>query len=176
MVVEHTFITTLEAQPALERAGALLSSRGFAHAGTRYGSDAQLHMNRGNAKAAKARSVTELPQVVRIEWDRGRVMVAASIEASPTWGGASSWGGISERPQKMTLHTRLLTAIANALEAVVARDLPVNEAAAEWDHVERDVAEAAAEHARRSRRRMIILWSILAIIIGAIVAVTILSN
>ncbi len=173
MVVEHTFVTTLGLDAAMEQAWRLLTARGFATGTTGAPRASHLELRRGTAKAAQAKSVSELPQVVRMDFDRGRVTVAVSIEASATWGGASSWGGVSERSQKMTLHARLLTAIANALEGFVARNLPAAEATAEWDDVERDVADAAQDIARRKRRRLIILLSVLAMIVAGLVALVV---
>ena len=179
MVIEHTFVTTLDAAETTQRARELLTSRGFrprsSTGGAETGSGSHLEFYRGTTAAKSAKSVSELPQVVRMDLDRGRVTVAISIEASATWGGASGWGGPSERPQKMTLHTRLLTAIANALEAVLARGLEAPEATAEWDKVERDVTIAAEDVARAGRRRLIALLVVLGLIIVGIVLLVVLT-
>src|SRR4051794_16092301 len=84
MVVEHIFITTLEAPDALRLASQFLNARGYiASAQSAFaigggGGWNVLEMTRGKKSAAKAKSVIEFPQTIRIEWDRGRVTVAAS--------------------------------------------------------------------------------------------------
>src|SRR6266550_777518 len=83
MLVEHAFITTLEASDALQLASRFLNARGFeAVAQNAFalgpGGWNVLEMTRGKRKAQRAKSVVDLPQQVRLEWDRGRVTVAAS--------------------------------------------------------------------------------------------------
>src|SRR5689334_21573109 len=84
MVVEHTFITTLSAPDALRLASQFLSQRGFvATAQEAFAIGAGdawnvLEMTRGQKKARRAKSIVVYPQTLRLEWDRGRVSVAAS--------------------------------------------------------------------------------------------------
>src|SRR5262249_14921959 len=84
MIVEHTFVTTLDAPDALRRASRLLEDHGFkaeepsafepSSSGPR-----DLKLQRGQRKPARARSIVQLPQEIRLQWDRGRITVAMSI-------------------------------------------------------------------------------------------------
>src|SRR3712207_6576985 len=84
MVVEHVFVTTLEAPDALTRASEFLAAGGFVVQEQKafpLGGWNAVEVTRGKSNAARAKSVEELPQRVRVEWDRGRVTVAAYIQA-----------------------------------------------------------------------------------------------
>src|SRR3954453_1751804 len=85
MVVEHTFVTTMLAPEALTAASGLLASRGFVAIGDRAfaldGGWNCLEMTRGKKNAARSKTILDLPQQVRIEFDRGRISMAASLTA-----------------------------------------------------------------------------------------------
>ncbi len=172
VVIEHTFITTKAADAALAAASELLGRRGFIHEPAT-GHPPRIAMRRGKAAAAKAKSVAELPQTAHLQFDRGRVTVVLSIEPSAAFGGAGAWtmhSGPSEgEPKKMKLHTELLTAIANALEAFITLGQPVESATAEWDRV--DVAIAEGSRKRKRDVWILVLVFILIVIVVAIVAV-----
>ena len=133
MVIEHSFVTTLDPQQTMRAASEFLGSHGFiaqTRAGFAMGQGEwdRLEMRRGQTKLRKAKSVAQLPQVAHVHWDRGRVNVGLSIEPSAAWGGNSVFQmGITSNSmvvgnaKKMKLHAALLMAIANGLEAVVAR-------------------------------------------------------
>jgi uncharacterized membrane protein YidH (DUF202 family) len=184
VVIEHSFITTLGPDETMDRARAFLESRGFV-ADTRAGfalgptQRDRLEMRRGKAKLRQAKSVSQLPQAAQIHWDRGRVDVGLSIEPSAVWGGntfmqmnigLTSNSAVVGNPKKMQMHTDLLMAIANGLEAVIVEGQPTDMAAAAWDNVERTIAEAA----RRRRRRNMITVIVLVLIIVAVIAIPII--
>src|SRR5205814_3803523 len=83
MVVEHTFVTTMQDREALTAATGLLNSRGFVAVGEQAfsmdGSWNNVEMRRGRAKPRGAKSILDLPLNVRVEFDRGRIAIAAAI-------------------------------------------------------------------------------------------------
>jgi len=85
VVIEHAFITTMDPAEAFATAGGFLSERGFRAeaqgAFTIGGGWNGLEIVRGEVTAAKARGVSEYPTRVRLEWDRGRMTIAAQIYA-----------------------------------------------------------------------------------------------
>jgi hypothetical protein len=182
VVVEHTFVTTMEARDALRAAMELLSSRGFvpvfeqAFAVGEANNFTTLEMRRGKAKAVKAKNVVQLPQLAHLQYDRGRVSVALSIEPNHTWGG----GGIGTAgfgidttaptgsPKKMKLHTQLLSAQAVALEQRLAQQCAAESCMAQWDQAEAACVDAAR---RRRRRSLIIVMVFVLFVVGLFVLV-----
>jgi hypothetical protein len=85
VVIEHAFISTMPPAELFAAAGAFLSERGFqAQAQAAFVMGGQwdaLEMARGAPSAFKAKNIAEYPTRVRIEWDRGRVVVAARIDS-----------------------------------------------------------------------------------------------
>lgn len=193
MVIEHSFVTTLEAPQALALAAEFLAGRGFVNAegsafavqpvavapgqpmpvvplssgpATPAGGWNSLEMKRGVKNPARAKSVAELPQVIRLEFDRGRINVAASI---PAW--ARSFWTAGSRELKAT-HPKvkgnvdLMMAIIWGLEQVVVHQHPPHVAASNWLQVE---SHLIAEGQKKRRRSTV--WLVLAIIF-VVVAVT----
>jgi hypothetical protein len=160
----------MDAAEAMTAASNFLTSRGFAaeqSAFTMGGQWDTLQLRRGRTKAARAKSVADLPQVVHVHWDRGRVTVALSIEASNVWGGGSFvMGTATENPKRMRLHQSLLNAIAIGLEMLLAQRVPREMAMAEWEKVEADIARAAS---RRRIRIAIVIGIVVLIFAGLIV-------
>jgi hypothetical protein len=166
MVVEHDFVTTMEAPEALQEARVFLQWRGFvSESGPAHDDEHVLQLVRGETRASAAKSVAALPQRARIEYDRGRVTVALSIAPSSTWGGGGVFAA-QGKLHKMHLHRDLLMAIASGLEDLLARGTPAEQSAAAWDNVEQRIAAAAAKHKRRST----ITLAIVGIIVGCLVA------
>jgi hypothetical protein len=169
LVVEHTFITTYPADEALRAAADLLACHGFAAkpgAGFPLHAAAQnaLEMTRGRANAGRAGSVAELPQQVRLEWDRGRVALAVSVAPPDHWlPGGRATGQPASVKKAAQQQTDLLIVIAESLERLLAGRQRAGEAAAEWDRVEHDLNERA----RRARRRS---YAILAVVVAAFLA------
>lgn len=176
MVIEHVFITTLDAPQTLKLASDFLTARGFTAANQgafQIGEWTTLEMTRGRNKPQQAKSVEELPQRLRLQWDRGRVTVAASI--SPFHRTSFSFSSGEDLPAnspKMRLHLELLMAIAEGLEQLLAQRRPPDEAQARWNNV----AAAIADDARRRKRRGRMTLTIFLVFIGLLVALAILAN
>jgi hypothetical protein len=183
VVVEHTFITTLEAREAMRRASEMLATQGFA-ADTAFAVQKDdwntLEMRRGKKRASRAKNIAELPQVVHIHYDRGRVNLALSIEPNYVWGGGSfssiGFGIDSTSPtgnsKKMRLHAELLTAIAEALEQVMSHEPRHGLSLQRWDFVEEEIRRVAR---RRTIRNIILVVAIPLIIAALITLVIVLS-
>lgn len=174
MVIEHTFVTTLDASEALQAASSFLEQCGFSAASPTRPSS--LEMRRGKSNPGRARSVAELPQSIRLDFDRGRIGLALSITPSPAWGGGSwlnSEVEIKATDQKllkrMKLHTDMLIAIAGGLEKILVHRAAADVASREWAEAEERIADAAR---RRKRRNMVVatcLSLFVAMILGLVV-------
>src|SRR6188474_2921057 len=109
MIVEHVFITTMEAPDALRLASQFLSSRGFEavhQEAFQLGAPDTwnvLEMRRGKKTPAKAKSHLELPQQVRLEYDRGRIALAASAQSLQEARGRKLKGKPAEELTRMLL-------------------------------------------------------------------------
>ena len=176
MVVEHVFVTTFEAPDALRMASEFLTGGGFAVQGQnafQIGGWNNVELTRGKVNAARAKTIEDLPQRVRIEWDRGRVTVAAYIQAfgQATW----SFGSGVELPAtspKVRLHAQLLTAMAQGLELLLAHRRPAEEAYRPWN----EVAALINEDARRRKRRGWIVLIVLVLLIAGLIGLAIFAN
>jgi hypothetical protein len=110
----------------------------------------KLEVTRGVANAAKAKTIDQLPQRLALEWDRGRVTVAASIEWFAP--GAFRSGSRREPPPhspKVRPHIELMNGLMVALEALLARRVPFEEARGQWAAIEARVREESRRLARR---------------------------
>ena len=177
MVVEHTFVTTLDAPQTMQAAMQFLQSRGFDRSSSAFpmgGEWDTLEMRRGKKNAARAKNVTQLPQVAHVNWDRGRVTVVLSIEPSYVWGGASTAAfGLTagtEKPKKMKLHAQMLSGIASGLEQLLVHNAAPDTAAQQWMYAEEEAFAAAR---RRFRRNLIIT---LVIVLGFVALIALLMN
>ena len=152
MLAEHSFITTAEAEPALRAADELLCALGF----VREPGPAErvYEYRRGLARAARAKKVSDLPQRVRLEYDRGRVTLAAAVE---------------EQRKGGDLHRARLLALADVVEAVVGRGRSLPEARLPWDAVDERIEAQAAAQRRRVRVLIVVLLVIVFGLIGLIV-------
>jgi hypothetical protein len=162
LIVEHVFITTLDAPAALRLASEFLTAAGFRVMRERaFSVDApwtKLDVARGVDGAARAKSIDQLPQRLVLEWDRGRVTVAASIEWFAP--GAFRTGSAKEPPPhspKIRPHIELMHGLMLALEALLARRVPMEEARQPWAELE---ARLRAESIRQRRKRNTVLWSV----------------
>lgn len=182
MVVEHVFVTVLESADALKRASDYLSARGFAVApdsagGFTVGGEnpawTTLEMQRGKTSSGRAKNIAQLPQKIRIEWDRGRMTVALSIAASAAWGG-SSFMLTNQTPgnlKKMQLHIRLLNAIAIGLEHLLAYNGTGQPEYADWDATEKEILAVA----RRRKIRTIIILLLVFLMLGAVITIAVMN-
>ena len=184
MVIEHIFITTMESPEALTAASNLLREGGFAvlnNGAFQMGGWTDLEVNRGKKNVARAKDVTECPQQVRLEWDRGRVTVAASITTRPRHTKAFAWsrkiGGVafppSKVPKKERAYADLLTVITRSVELLLAQRRSQEEARREWAAVE---TQMKADSRRTRRRNAILGFSILGIFIGLLILIAVKSN
>jgi hypothetical protein len=174
VVVEHTFVTLMEAPQTMQSAMQFLSAGGFARndrpAFAVDPSWVALEMRRGKKKAARAKDISQLPQIAHVHWDRGRVTVALSIEPSSAWGGRGGGfqigGSTEDNPKKMKLHTEMLFAIANGLEQVLTRNVAPEQAMGPWGAVEQEVRRVAR---KRRVKNAIIVGIFLAFVAGLVV-------
>lgn len=176
MIIEHVFVTTLEADPALQLAADYLQAGGFAFqptAAPAARSARAIEVTRGKKNAAKAKSVDELPQRMHVEWDRGRVTVAAAIEyfEQGAFTGSSKREPPPESP-KVRPHVELMHAVVWGLEAMLVHRTPLDTARQPWAQAEARLREEAR---RKRRKRHIILWSILAAFLLLIALVVVLN-
>lgn len=181
MVVEHEFVTTLDAPAALSAAARFLAQGGFASQDQAFTVGqpqwTTLEMKRGKKSPARAKTIAQLPQRIIVNYDRGRITVAASITASHAWGGSANFNigfGIDacgESPKKMILHQQLLIAIANGLDQVVAKGQPHEIAQADWLRTEQLIQEAA----KKRTRRQLITAGIIILIFATLITLVILA-
>jgi hypothetical protein len=158
MVVEHSFITTLEAADALRTAAQFLNARGFeavSEGAFTMGPSAwnALEMTRGTKKVRKAKSVIELQQQVRIEWDRGRVSVAASA-LSPQEAQATGWN-VKPTGKAAKLQEEMLVGLASHLQQLLEGRADAGQLSAMWGNFETRLHEQ--DRSRRRRRGWIVL-------------------
>lgn len=170
MVVEHSFVTTLDGPQALQAASAFLAQRGFvpANTGAFPMTDpawSTIKMTRGKTTRT-ARSVSQLPQSIRVDFDRGRVTLAIAITPSAAWGAGSFYSEPKPTHKRLRLHRELLTAIASSLESLLVHRQPEPQAAAFWDAAEVEIARAAR---RRKIRNAIILTAVILLVAVGIV-------
>ena len=104
MLVEHSFITTLESSSCFDRIHALMQHLKYRG---RDLSHSELVFEKGHAKVAKYSSLFELPQQIAIRFDRGKVNVAAAMQTF--------------RDKVSPQHSRFLIALANAVEQQVTQ-------------------------------------------------------
>ncbi len=129
MIVEHSFVTTLEAPDAMRVATDFLQECGFtAEAQGAFQVNDQgwktLQFRRGKRKPSQARAFAELPQQLSLEWDRGKVDMAASIlpgrrETRGSFGSASRTDSL-----KLVLHRDHLIALAASMELLLSQQVP----------------------------------------------------
>ncbi|MCB9853496.1 MAG: hypothetical protein H6819_10405 [Phycisphaerales bacterium] len=114
MILEHDFITTRPEEDAFATIGRLLADLGFKEKRNSDGRD----FVRGLKRASAARRPSDLPQTVRVEFDRGRVSLGIVLETH---------GAIKPAHREM-LHT-----LAVVIENVVSRDVSPDIARRPWD-------------------------------------------
>jgi hypothetical protein len=177
MVVEHTFITTIEGHDALRMAWELLVSRGFAplpppEAAQRPHSANAVELRRGRENPDRAKSVVELPQFVRVEWDRGRVTVAASIAPRTAWGRQYSPGSIVSKSMSAREpdQENLLLAVVASLELLLAHRRTPMECVAGLDRLQDHLNRMA--RGKRRRNWLILLGLVLAFVAFIVFAMT----
>jgi hypothetical protein len=180
VVIEHSFVTTLDSTQALESSFRFLQSRGFSPSNgdtvRPQVSANRLELRRGKENPARARNVSELPQSIRLDFDRGRVSLAIAITPSTAWGGRSFTNsdiGVQirdvENPRRLKLHHELLVGIAYGLERLLVERLSAEEAAHDWIDAEENITKAA----RSRKRKTIAAVSCLLVFVGFIVGLVV---
>ena|SRR5215212_12178173 len=179
MVVEHTFVTTMSDREALTAATTLLNSRGFGAVGERAfsmdGTWNNIELTRGKAKAARAKSILELPLNLRIEYDRGRVVMAAAITPWSRGGREQIPGELRTRSIKNPhpLQQELLLALIAAVELLLVHRQPPQQCVARLDQIEAAIVEFKS---RMRRRNWIIGITVILLIILAMTLIIWAAN
>ena len=148
MLVEHTFVTTLEAVPAVRRACEFLQGAGF-HLESVSNDGVQAVRGRKNPNTRKIR---ELPQSVKLVYDRGRVNVAAAITPR----------GAKDKP----VHAYLMTALVRALEDLLAGGQSLEQVAATWS-----AAEAACRRGWTAGDKFLVGCLVVLLVLAAIIVI-----
>ena len=151
MLVEHKFVTTAEQEAAFQAVEMFLTEIGF---GVEYRSGPALRFRRGREKAHPKYSPVEWPQAVHVEFDRGRVSVAASL---------------TEFRQRKPEMEGLLVALVTCIEGLLAMGSSLDDARGQY-------AMAAArvdEYFRKVRlRRRITIGVFIALIVGIVILIS----
>lgn len=184
MVVEHTFVTTMEPADAMRTAADMLSRYGFTAVNevafqVGDGEWKTLEVRRGMAKPHKSKGYQDLPQQIRVEWDRGRVEVAGMVQERPRYGSRSFgltgvwWNSdfTGHAVEKNPIYEELLLAQSQALELLLCARQP-EAAQARFDAIELRLAEETERFRRKRRRRQTIAW-IFVIVVFALLGVVI---
>ena len=137
-----------------------------------------LEMQRGK-KRGRPKSIVDCPQQVRLEWDRGRVTVAASITPALIGGasfrmssygyGARAGAGISPTSKRAKPYNQLIIAIAQGLDDLLARRLPLEQARQAWIEQEAQIQETA----RKARTRSWIVLGIVLLVVFALITLAV---
>jgi hypothetical protein len=177
MLVEHTFVTTMDAPEAMTAASNFLQEFGFALDGERGfaigGTWDALEMRRGTPKSRYRGAIHNWPQQVRLEWDRGRVDVAAT--ARPPMRGRLDYSGANLRKKEAAVVQELLVSLARSLEFLLAARSP-DQARAAYEPLDRQLAEKAARSRRRNRIVIAIAVIFVLLAIGFAVFTAVMSS
>ncbi len=149
MIVEHTFVTTLDAAGALGAATDTLCALGFADDPA--SSDSMATYRRGKKKAGRARRLRDLPQQVIVEYDRGRVTLAALIEEASLF------------RKSVPLMRRYLILLAHVLDGVLTRRETLEELQPAWNHLAGEIDRH--DRSRRRGRAAVLFLIVLAVVL-----------
>ena len=129
-----------------------------------------LEMTRGRKKAARAKSVVDFPQQLRIEWDRGRVTVAVSA-LSPQESQVTGWS-TKPKGKVAALQEQMLAGLVNHLQQLLEARVDSEQVLAAWAGYEKRLHDA--DRSRR-RRNLWISLTILFLLFGAVVLIIFLA-
>jgi hypothetical protein len=174
VVIEHTFITTLEPKKVFEQVHSLLHSAGFligpGSLDQRDTGKACMEMTRGHGRNADPRRCY---QSVHVEFDRGRVTVAASIRPAQrgSFAISASSNGVEPKPTSAwgKPYADLMITLARTLEAVLVKSQLPAEATQPWFQLE-DQIVGRAQTLRRKR------WLVVAFIVGLLLFLIVLAS
>lgn len=144
LLVEHSFVVTTDAAESMGRAAHQLRSLGFEVSAT---DEHNFVARRGVKQAARAKRIDQLPQIMRVNFDRGRVTVAGSIEI---------------HGKAHPVHSALLRLLADSIEEFSTRQTWSDDTQQEWNTLYVTINELA--HRRRSRRTVLIVLLVVIII------------
>lgn len=176
MVIEHEFVTTFSTQDVINMAWQFLSARGFvADTGQEpvqvTGPErAAMEMRRGRKSVGRACGTIELPQRIRIEFDRGRVSVAASITGQTRSFTVATPRDPAPGSAKGRALTELLMALVHALEAELTHGDLHGQATAALDALETQLQQQAQKRRRRGRTFLVIAILFVACASGLLIA------
>lgn len=147
MLVEHSFVTTIDGEQALERAGEFLSSVGYQLVSSTPGKE--ILYRRGNEAIRHLTNFNDLPQQTHVSFDRGRLDIASSVH---------------EFKKVDPLHRKLMMAVVNGLESYIVHAITLDQARSEFD-----IVKGQINHLHRSRkRRNATMWGCLVFFLLAV--------
>lgn len=155
MLVEHSFVTTLEKEDALRVAAEFLRVLGFSDP---VRTESRLLARRGLAKPKGNVSFIDLPQTVELEFDRGRVAVAASLQ---------EYGKVHDAQRQLVI------GVVRGLESLLVRFVDPTDARALHDEAFQRVD---AEFRRRKQSRRALVICLLIFLAGVFVLLIWLAN
>ena len=177
MVVEHTFVTTLEAPEAMRAVGTMLAELGFvAEVQNAFAMETAwnaIELRRGAAKSRRGRGLLQWPQQVRVEWDRGRVEVAVAIHPPPR--GRLDTNATKLGKKQSAAVEQWMVTLAQAIESLLGHKLPQPEAQAGLVRLEQELAEKD-RNARRNSMIVIIVAVTFCVAAVAILVAAVVSS
>jgi hypothetical protein len=151
MIVEHTFVTALPVEEAFAVVEKILEPLSFSR---KLESGSVREWKRGKEDAERATRLNDFPQQVRMDFDRGRVAIAASVDQG-------------RRPHK--LPPLLMVALTLAAERALVLRQPTPEAS-------EDVLRLQEKITRRDRRVRIAFVLTIVTILGLFAAAIIAAS
>jgi hypothetical protein len=136
----------------------------------------RLQLRRVKLKVGRTQSILDLPQRIRLDWDRGRVNVALSITPNVKSSGSfvlSGMSTVSSNSKKLRAHGELMTAIANSLELLLSQQLPPAKASVDWLKVETEIDHKAVRY-KKMRAWKILLAVALLFIVPVVICILVL--
>lgn len=175
MLVEHSFVTTLDRPDAIDRASRILEVMGFAPATGSSGNpgtgEGNLTMARITGKAKKAARPTDWPQHALISFDRHRIAVAIRIECAGRRSFQTGTSTLDDCPKKYRQVVEdILVFEAAAVECALGDEAQLPAKLENWHE---RISRLDALYKRGTQRKtitLIVIFSILVILVGIVVA------
>ncbi len=185
-MIEHSFVTTLPPEQAMGMASAFLTRGGFvAEADGAFdlaggGRWTTLQLRRGRKTTARARGPIDSPQRVRLEWDRGRVTVAASIDPPVNRTRPFLYGGViglavaaaQSKGKRVKAYADLMVAISQDVDDLLVGRTTPETAGGRWFPME----QVLQEKARKARVRSWIYVGLLLLFVAGLVVLGIVAG
>lgn len=154
MILEHTFVTTLDDERVIRQVDELFTAMRFVR---EPGEPLHRQYHNGRSNARKARKIPDLPIRVWVSCDRGRISLAASIEESPRF-----------RKQKNLLRDELF-AIAEACEQLLKEAATTDSALTRWSELDQRFEQLDRKRKRRERMLLIGMLAFVFIVIAGLI-------